>query len=288
MVLANEQILDLVAVAAGAAQTDHVPGVDPGGFAGGEQQRADDDLAVGVAPGRAVGLDDAGMPAQPGGVSAATDEGPTSGQPIAVALDSGLRLGTRTPGQHGLQIAAPDLPRDLGVQKSGRHGAAVPLAKAPGGTRVVLRHFLDHLEEGRRVGLEAAEGARQEQTEQAFPVQRGLKRRAQAQPPLGCLGLGLDGRSDASDPGETVLAGIGPARHDRCLQRRILPHRGATIEGHRAVRFKTVAASALRGSPRRPGAVPAPRCQAAAAGSLRKSGLLLAVSCSTPPPERSG
>jgi hypothetical protein len=48
----------------------------------------------------------------------------------------------------------------------------------------VLRHFLDHLEEGRRIDLEAAEGARQQQTEQAFPVQRGLKCGGQAEPAL--------------------------------------------------------------------------------------------------------
>ena len=239
MVVANEQVLDLVAVAAGAAQADHVPGVDPGGLAGGQQQRADHDLAVGVAPGRAVGLDDAGMPAQPVGVPAAADEGPASGQPIAVTLDDGLRLGTRTPRQHGLRIAAPDFLGDLGVKVSGRHGAAVALAQAPGGAGVVLRHFLDHLEEGRRVGLEAAEGARQQQTEQAFAMQRGLKRRGQAQTVLRRLGLGQDGRGDALDPDEIVLAGISVAGHDPCLHRRILPHRGATIEWDKAVGFKT-------------------------------------------------
>jgi hypothetical protein len=72
----------------------------------------------------------------------------------------------------------------------------------------VLRHFLDHLEEGRGVDLEAPEGARQQQTEQAFPVQRGLKRWGQAQTVLRRLGLGLDGRGDALDPGEIVLAGV--------------------------------------------------------------------------------
>ena len=210
MVVANEEVLDLVAVAAGGAQADHVPGVDPGGLAGGQQQRADDDLALGVASGRAVGLDDAGMPAQPGGVPAAADERPASGQPVAVALDDRLRLRTRTPGQHGLRIAAPDFLRDRGVEVSGRHGAAVPLAQAPGGAGVVLRHLLDHLEKGRRVGLEAAEGARQQQTEQAFPVQRGLKRGRQAQTALRRPGLGLDGRGDALDPRAMVLAGLRP------------------------------------------------------------------------------
>ena len=89
----------------------------------------------------------------------------------------------------------------------------------------MLRHFLDHLEEGRRVGLETAEGARQQQTEQALPVQRGLKGWGQAQTALRRLGLGLDGCGDALDPGEIVLAGISLAGHDRCLHRHILPDR---------------------------------------------------------------
>src|SRR5205823_6639147 len=90
MILRDEQILDRILVAPGAAQPDRVPDVGEFGRALGEQHRSDDWRAVRVQPLLSVGADDRYMAAEPTRMMAAAGEGPGRGDAIAAGNDSCL------------------------------------------------------------------------------------------------------------------------------------------------------------------------------------------------------
>src|SRR5882724_7147411 len=92
--LRDEEVVEAIAVAAGAAQPDDLPVVDDLGAGLREQDRAHEWAAVRVEPRRAVRLKDRNVGAEPGGVPAAGGKAPAPGDPDA-AVDGGAASGTR-------------------------------------------------------------------------------------------------------------------------------------------------------------------------------------------------
>src|ERR1700730_7043075 len=92
--LRDEEIVEAIAVAAGAAQPDDLPVVDDLGAGLRKQYRTHERAAVRVESRRAVWLEDRDMRAEPGGVPAAGGKGPAPGDPDA-ALNRDAAAGTR-------------------------------------------------------------------------------------------------------------------------------------------------------------------------------------------------
>src|SRR4029077_18509312 len=118
-------ILEPVAVAAGAAQTQYMPIVDDRGFALGDQHRADELAPVGSDARAAVFLEDRAMGAEPGRMAAAGRKAPLTGDPVA-ARDGDALAGAgqlRPPGEDAAR-AAEHLDRDLVLEIGRGHRAA--------------------------------------------------------------------------------------------------------------------------------------------------------------------
>src|SRR5437764_9779166 len=100
-------LFERVAVAAGAAQTEHVPIVDDYRLGFREQHRADLLPAIRQQPRRAVRFDNRHVAAEPGRMPAAGRETPASGNPIT-ALDRNGPAGAgqiRSPGEDAVRTA---------------------------------------------------------------------------------------------------------------------------------------------------------------------------------------
>src|SRR6185437_6975665 len=85
--LADEMVLELVAVAAGAAQAEHLPVVDDRRLLFGNEHRAGNLPSVRAEAWAAVRLEDRAMRAEPGGVPAAGREAPLPGNAVAALGD---------------------------------------------------------------------------------------------------------------------------------------------------------------------------------------------------------
>ena len=166
--------------------------------------------AVGLAPRRAVGLDDLDMGAEPARLTRAAGEIPARGG--AVAAGNGLHLvGDRAPGEDAGRPLKISL-RRVGVEIGRGHGADRALAEAPGGRGIGLGHFLEHLHEdlGRRLG--AAEALRQQRAIEPVLDQGGNHRLGEPPRPLDLVGLLRDQRRqrpralDQSEAGKLVHA----------------------------------------------------------------------------------
>src|ERR1700730_15239703 len=93
--LRDEEVVEAIAVAAGAAQPDDLPVVDDFGAGLREEDSADERPAFRVETRRAVRLEDRDMRAEPGGVPAGGGKAPAPGDPDA-AVDGDAASGTRT------------------------------------------------------------------------------------------------------------------------------------------------------------------------------------------------
>src|ERR1700730_14409681 len=162
--LVDEDVVEAIAVAAGAAQPDDLPVVDDFGAGLREEDSADERPAVRVEPRRAVRLEDRDMRAEPGGVPAAGGKAPAPGDPDA-AVDGDAASGTRElrpPGENAARRPA-DLARPRRGEIRGGHRAAGILPETPGGRGVGLGDLLEHLDVGQRCALRPAQRERQPQ-----------------------------------------------------------------------------------------------------------------------------
>ena len=166
-------VVKAVAVAAGAAQPQHLPIVDDRGFALGHQHRADQLAPVGSEARAAVLLEDRAMGAEPGRMAAAGGEAPLPGDPVA-AIDGDALAGPgqfRPPGEDAAR-RPKDFAGDLGRQIGRGHRAAGILPEAPGRAAVALPEDFEDRGIGQGVELGAADRSRQQHPEDAALDQR--------------------------------------------------------------------------------------------------------------------
>ena len=196
VIRANEEIVQRELVAGGTAQAHRVPDVGPFDVLGAHQHGALLRNAVGFEFGRAVGLEDRAMRAEPAGVTAAGSECPHPGDFIsAVAFDC-LDLGAGAPGEHRARIVAEDRTRHRQVEIGRRHRATAGLAEAPGGRTVGACDGLDHMEEGNGIGLDPVRRARQQEAEQFRLMQLVEQGWRQTTAALDLVGGGCDRCAD--------------------------------------------------------------------------------------------
>ena len=193
--LGHEPLLDGEGIAGRAAESDHVPHVFQGHFRGGQEHYPVDDAAVLAAPGRAVRLLDGTVGSQPGGMAAATGEGPAARHAVAALRDHRprFRLGG-APGQDGAGVAE-DAARHSGFQVGRGDRANGVLADVPGGAGVGGSDRLDDGHEGERMHLGAAHRAGKQEPEQPG-IDHGVQQR-RGYPPLP-----LDFFGRLGDPGQ--------------------------------------------------------------------------------------
>ncbi len=156
----DEQIVDRIAVGAGAVEADHVPDVVHRGARQRKQDGAYFRRAIGFAPRGAVGFDDPDMGAEPARLTGAAGEVPARGG----AITAGNRLhlvGDRAPGENA-GWCIENLVRRFGFEIGRRHGADRTLAQAPRRGGVGFCNFLQHLHEDFRRRLGATEALRQQ------------------------------------------------------------------------------------------------------------------------------
>ena len=158
----NEKIADGIGVTAGAAQPDHIPGLDPGDLILAEQHGPLDQGAVGILQQRAVRKLNMAMSADPGRVVPATSKTPLAGDFVATGHDFGAALLLKSPGQHAPGVIAPDLSRDLRRDIGRRHRASAGLSHAPCRGRIGRRHRLHDLHECLQPNPEAIQLFRQQ------------------------------------------------------------------------------------------------------------------------------
>ena len=159
----------------------------------------------GAAPGRAVGLLDGTVAAEPGGMAAAAGEAPRAGDAIAAVHRDRARVIARAPGQHRAR-GAEDLARGLRREIGRGHGAAGGLAEAPRRARVVPGDLLDDLDEREGIHLAPVEEAGQEQPEERGVEERPLHRLGEPALLLGPLAQVLEERGQRAGPLERARA----------------------------------------------------------------------------------
>ena len=175
MTFGDEHIGHRIPVAAGAAQTDHVPDIGHRGVTLWKQQGTENFAAVRAAQWRAVGTMRHDMGAEPAGMMAAAGEVPCTGQ--AEPARDGAQFGRpdRAPGDDAVGWPENFL-RNFGIEKGGSHRAAVRLLDTPAGAGVKTCELLDHLHVGHRVELGSAKRPRLQQAEEPVVDQRSHNR----------------------------------------------------------------------------------------------------------------
>ena len=161
----DEQILDCVGVAAGAAQAEHEPIVDDPRVGAPEHETAIVGAAVAHVR-RAVGVLYGAMRAHPGRVAPAAGEAPGAAQPVA-AVDSDRRAGAvaRAPGEADARAAEGGESRFVRHGGGRGRGGDVGLVDEPGGAGIRPGDGFHGLAEIDERQLLSAEAARQQQAQ---------------------------------------------------------------------------------------------------------------------------
>ena len=156
--------------------------------------------------GRAVGLDDADMGAEPARLPGARGKIPARAGLVAAGDRLHLMI-DRTPGQDAGR-GVENLVGGIGIEIGRRHGADAALAEAPRGRGVGLGDFLLHLHEGFQRRLAAAEALRQQRAiKPVFDQGRGYGRR-QPPRPLDFVGVARDQGLQRSRALDQINAGM--------------------------------------------------------------------------------
>jgi hypothetical protein len=156
--LRHEMVVKLIAVAAGAAQPEHMPVVDDLGLRFAKDHRAHDGSAIRREAWRAVRLEHRNMAAEPAGVAAAGRKAPAPGDPVA-ALDRDGAAGAghvRSPGEDAAR-SAEHLAGDFRRQVGRDHRAAGILPEAPGRAAVAAGQLFEDRGVGQRIEFGAAQ-----------------------------------------------------------------------------------------------------------------------------------
>ena len=203
-VVGNEEVLHRVAVAAGAAEADHVPGFMHVHVRFREQEHAHDGRSVGLQLRVAVGIEERAAPAHPGRVARAAGEKPFAADAPSVPLANGAAARQGAPGQHRIGVAADHQLAGLGRQIGHRHRADRALAQDPCRARVAVCDRLDGAHEGGGIDLVAAQLARHQEAEHPCFVESGEDRSRQALRGVDLGGSRLDHRQERLHPRHPV------------------------------------------------------------------------------------
>src|SRR5271168_1130030 len=116
----NKQIGDGVIMAAGAAQSDAVPGVEDFASSSREEQDAHDGYSV-RSKARLIAVENSAATDDPGGMLATAPERPPAGNAVAAIRDGGLPCRPKRAGGDHERIAAVDFARSVRREISAEH-----------------------------------------------------------------------------------------------------------------------------------------------------------------------
>jgi hypothetical protein len=165
-VLGHEDVPDFVVVARGAAKPGRLPRVDHPRLGSGDEELAHERLPVCAHERRAV-VHEHGARDVPDCVARAARQLPAAAD--AVAAVEALRDALIRPevSRRDRRRVTEDLVRALRRKHPAEDAVAAADHRAPAGGAVGVRHLLDDTQEGERLGLGAADGARDQQAKDA-------------------------------------------------------------------------------------------------------------------------